>query len=542
MDLQGIANFSDDLIGGLLAISLSLVFGSLAWRAWILREVEEAAPRAATTRCIDLLIAGACGVGLCQLMKLGTKIVLLQSMLGAVPWSAYTATTQFQAGLVRCLLGLTLAFSAYALRVRPADALRWNLTAAVAAALWICGAWLVHAVGRFEWRSPLMALTILHQLAAAVWVGCVIQLLTLRHMRKKDASLTAFWPVALTRFTPLGIGCVAVLLTSGTILVWEYVGSPRGLVGTGYGSLVVIKLLLLAMALGFAFLNMRAGRAWRSRGYPAVANRVPYYVEAESFLLIATLFVAATVSSQPPAVDIPTLTARPSEVAAMFSPKLPRLASPTHEALLAGESGRLAIIGRVPSVAAAEWSDYNHNIAGLFLLAMGALALFSYHRGFSAARYWPIGFMLLAAFLFVRSDAESWPLGPLGFWVSTFGMAKSCSIVSPHCSLSRSARLRSSRGPPKATPQARYIFPVLVAVGGILLITHAHAAFERKEDFLIQSTHVVMGLLAMIMAVTRWLELRLAPLDSAQSRAAGILSVTAMLLVGVILMFYREPY
>ena len=51
-----------------------------------------------------------------------------------------------------------------------------------------------------------------------------------------------------------------------------------------------------------------------------------------------------------------------------------------------------------------------------------------------------------------------------------------------------------------------------------------------------------MGLLALIMAVGRWLELRCAdarlPLES---KTAGIASIVAMLLIGLILVFYREP-
>jgi putative copper resistance protein D len=54
------------------------------------------------------------------------------------------------------------------------------------------------------------------------------------------------------------------------------------------------------------------------------------------------------------------------------------------------------------------------------------------------------------------------------------------------------------------------VFPILCAFGGILLVTHAHTPFEIKRDYLVQSTHLAMGLLALIMAAGRWLELRLA--------------------------------
>ena len=60
---------------------------------------------------------------------------------------------------------------------------------AIAAAVVISGGWLVHAVGRFEERALLMQLTVLHQLAAAVWVGGVVQLLGLWRAGRRDATL-----------------------------------------------------------------------------------------------------------------------------------------------------------------------------------------------------------------------------------------------------------------------------------------------------------------------------------------------------------------
>jgi putative copper resistance protein D len=62
------------------------------------------------------------------------------------------------------------------------------------------------------------------------------------------------------------------------------------------------------------------------------------------------------------------------------------------------------------------WSEYNHHIAGLFVLAMGLLAGLDYTRRARWARHWPLLLLGLAAFLFVRNDPEAWPLGPVGFW------------------------------------------------------------------------------------------------------------------------------
>jgi len=62
------------------------------------------------------------------------------------------------------------------------------------------------------------------------------------------------------------------------------------------------------------------------------------------------------------------------------------------------------------------WSEYNHHWAGLFVLAIGLLALAERTGHAPWARHWPLLFIILAAFLFIRSDPEVWPLGDIGFF------------------------------------------------------------------------------------------------------------------------------
>jgi putative copper resistance protein D len=546
MYVQGIANFLDDLMGGLILISLSLLVGSLLWAHFILRIGRDPVvpDRTIVQRCVAVMRTGAFALVVFQAVKILTKRVVLASSLGELPLGAYAATVQFQAGIARMALAALIWFVARRLTDDSLNRGRWVLAAGLVIPLVVAGAWLVHGVGRFEDRALLMSLTVLHQFAAAIWAGGVIQLLMLWRLRGSGEQIAAFWPVAVSRFSAVGIGSVAVLVASGITLSVEYVGSWGGLIGTGYGSLVSAKVFLLVLALGFAALNFRAGRSWvHDHNARTVIARVPYYIESETFLLISILFVAASLSSMPPAEDIPNLTATVPEVVDMFKPRIPSLESPTHEALLAGEPGRVAVVGRVPSVAATQWSDYNHNVAGVFLVVMGLFALLSYVRGFGWARYWPAGFMLLGIFLFLRSDAESWPLGPIGFWESTFGNAEVLQHrLATVLAFTLGLLEMRARTNAHASERLRKMFPILCAVGGILLVTHAHLPFEIKTDYLIQSTHLVMGLLAVIMATGRWLELRLEKAgDAAEARLAGIIAVTAMLLIGAVLVFYKEP-
>ncbi len=557
MFLQGIANFIDDLMGGFQLVGLAMLVGSIVWALSVLRVAATpgSAPRSAPTGTLTLaarvLRWGALLLASAQALKIVTKGLVLAATLGRLPLADYASTVQFEAGSLRLLLALAAAAAAGWITAAPHSLLRWRIGSAIAAAVVVSGGWLVHAVGRFEERALLMQLTVVHQLAAAVWVGGVVQLLALWRAGRRDAALRAFWPEAVARFSPVGMVCVVVLVVTGVVLATDYVGSWQGLFGTGYGSLVAAKVVLLAVTLGFAALNFSAGRAWlRYRSHtspgeaPAAMARVPFYIEAETFLLVAVLFVAASLSSLPPAIDIPQASAQLHEVLGMFAAKLPSLVTPSHASLLAGEAERLAIVGRVASSAATDWSDYNHNVAGLFLVGMGSFALLSYLPRMAWARYWPLGFVMLGVFLFFRSDAETWPLGPIGFWESTFGNGEVLQhrLATLLCFGLGVIELRIRKAGRREASDPRYAFAVLCALGGLLLITHAHSPFELKTDYLIQSTHLVMGLLATMMAVGRWLELRLAEGQSpGWSRAAGLLSVSAMLMIGLVLVFYKEP-
>jgi len=105
----------------------------------------------------------------------------------------------------------------------------------------------------------------------------------------------------LKRFSGLGIAAVIILLVSGTPLAWYYIHSFKGFIGTGYGNLLMVKIMMMCLALGFAWLNRQAVEKYFStRSLYALTTRVPYYIEAETLILLTILFTAAGLTSQPP--------------------------------------------------------------------------------------------------------------------------------------------------------------------------------------------------------------------------------------------------
>ena len=70
----------------------------------------------------------------------------------------------------------------------------------------------------------------------------------------------------------------------------------------------------------------------------------------------------------------------------------------------------------------------------------------------------------------------------------------------------------------------------------VVLLTHSHGVFVNKSEFLIEFSHAVLGLLALLVGVGRWLELRL---PAGSNRAGGMLWSACLIATGLVLLFYR---
>ncbi|MGH8559095.1 MAG: copper resistance D family protein [Methylococcales bacterium] len=541
--MEGLADFLDAILGGTDLIFFGLSVGSLLWGLLILRAWRSTgtAGAAMVSVCVNMIYKSAFTLAAIQFATLIIKAWLIAATLELSPFPAFAETVQFQAGICRCLFAWALGFVAKTLLRTNADcAKNWVITTLIAILLVLSGAWLVHGAGRFDDKLFLMSFTVLHQIGAALWLGGIAELLAIWMLKRRNPDENIEWARLLSRFSLMGIGSVAILVATGVPMGWIYIQTLDGLIGTGYGNLLSVKMLLLAMALGFATYNFGAARYATTTGdFANTSQRVPYFIEAEAFILVAILFTAAALSSQPPSADIPDLTASFREVVATFTPRIPRTTSPSHHALLAGEAGRTAIIGQTPSSAATDWSDYNHNMSGIFLFVMTIIGMFAYTTRSRWPHYWPLGFVGLGIFLFFRSDAEAWPLGPLGFWESTFGNGE----IFQHRIATLVAFLLGvfeyqARKTKNQSTWLPYVVPILCGFGGLLLLTHSHVGFQGKSEFLLQVGHTTMGMLSVVVACGRWLELRLAgPIG----RVAGFVSVSGIFLISLVLMFYREP-
>jgi len=524
------AGFVDVLLRGLILVLTSVVLGGVAWTRLILRAEPHAKPHAATTVALRVTAAAACLGVVAQAATMAVALGALSGAHGHWPAALYFDTTFARTALARMTIGVAVAVLAVVLSRRPAGRGAWLALTAAACALTASSAALSHAVARVDHRAALMALDAAHQTAAALWVGGLIHLVVaissgvLTRPDSPDVS------ALVRRFSALAFWSVATLLVAGVALTWVYVGELAALVGTAYGIMILSKAALLAAALALAYANFRFVR--RAAAPPGL--RLFRFVEVEMGLVITVLFAAASLTSLPPAVDVTTDRATVSEVASRFTPTVPRLSSPPIDELLKAADPLMARqLERKPVERA--WSEYNHHWAGLFVLTMGVLAAME-RLGVRRARHWPLVFLGLAAFLFVRNDPRAWPLGPAGFWESLMlpDVLQHRGFVALIVAFGVFEwMVRTDRLP--ARPWA-FVFPLLCAVGGGLLLTHSHAMFNLKEEFLTEVTHAPLGILGAFAGWGRWLELRLPQAGP----GPGWFWIGCLSAVGALLLVYRE--
>jgi putative copper resistance protein D len=395
-----------------------------------------------------------------------------------------------------------------------------------------------HAVARMDHRLLLALATAAHHLGTAAWIGAMPFLLTTLGRAESVEEARAM----ARRYSSMAVVSVVVLVLAGICMAWFYVGTWNGLYGTSYGVLLLAKIYLLLVMLLMGTGNWLVVRRLNTDPQPLLA-RLRRFAEAEVGLGFTAVLAAASMSAQPPAVDVTDQVSLPVIVARM-RPEPPRLTSPTSAQLTPPTSIETAV--RETEFQAnggsddtdRKWSEYNHHWAGLIVLAAGLLAFLSRFRGFRWARFWPLTFGGLSIFILLRADPENWPLGPRPFWESF-----SAPDVLQHraaavlilvfavfeCAV-QAGKLRAR--------WASMIFPVMCAAGAVVLLTHNHAPSDVAEDLLASLSHTPIALLGATAGWLRWLELRLP--SSRSQRIAGLVWPLFLAAAGLVLVNYRE--
>ena len=118
-------------------------------------------------------------------------------------------------------------------------------------------AWSGHAAGATGFGGLLhFGGDTLHLITAAAWVGGLAPLLLFiaPRLRNSEPPLADCYRV-LRRFSTLAAWSVVVLAASGALNTWFMTNRLQSFLGTDYGSLVLVKIVLLIAMLGFGTAN-----------------------------------------------------------------------------------------------------------------------------------------------------------------------------------------------------------------------------------------------------------------------------------------------
>lgn len=511
------------ILRGLQLTAQSVVLGGILFLLGFTRPLApQLAGRAPALEQTGLSWTAKSALALAVVAVLGILANLAQLMAGLdIEFKEAVGADFVQWSLIMATSALALAVVART-RPNPAQLSALAILAIVVLATSVLSS---HAFARMDDRAYYIVADALHQAGASLWIGGIpFMLLALaRVSESKDRLMVSL------RFSHLFTLAVGVLLAGAAMLAWGYIHTPGAFIGTAYGLMTGGKVILLSVLLLLAALNRRSSR---SEAEDKGQFRLRRFAEVEIGIGVTVLMIAASLASQPPAADQLEFQASVGEIIERMAPvRPPRLISPPAEHLTIDGNRTEA-----SDLADKMWSEFNHNWAGIFVLAMG-LGAMANSMGARWARHWPLLFLVIAAAIFFRSDPESWPIGKMGFFETlvdpeVFQHRVVALLLIPFGWFEwrvRTGQLKSER--------AALIFPVLCAVGAALLLVHNHTLTDVKERFLIEFSHLPMGLFGVLAGWLRWLEIRGA---GRAKHVAGLLWPLCFSMVGVLLMFYRE--
>eukprot|EP01037_Dinobryon_pediforme_P006699 gene6699-6770_t len=520
-------------VGGVLF----LVFLALPLASTIGPQVARTTARIAAWSALGLMVCEALTVALQAAVLTATLDIGLTEALGAS--SAISGLIKIGAGAV--LAGVLFPLGTTAPR---------GLLLVVSALELMAATLTTHAAARLDDRGILLVASLLHQVGAAIWIGGIPAFVSALGTVNDGVG----WRAVGARFSQMSMVGVGCILVSAIVFSVLYVGAPDALYGTAYGVMVGAKAAMFVALLALGFGNSRTVAMLRANPDMPV-KRMKRFAEVEIGIGFSVFFAAASLTSVPPAVDLTADRVTWHEVVERNTPVWPRMVSPQHDVLalpalqaqLDAEAAANASkpapafvpgAGELPVRNAADiaWSEFNHHWAGVFVVLIGVLAFLN-RAGWRFARNWPLVFLGLAVFLFLRSDPEVWPMGSEGMLESL----RDIEVLQHRFFVLLTVmfaffewRVRVGGWRSKS---AQLVFPLICAVGGAALLTHSHAIANVKEALLIELTHTPLALAAIAAGWSRWLEIRL---DGRGARVAGWVWPLCFVFIGALLLLYRE--
>lgn len=173
-------------------------------------------------------------------------------------------------------------------------------------------AWTGHAGSTLgELGNLHLAADVLHLVGASAWIGGLFGLSILFAVGRRRSAFE-WGPLqldAVLRFSTLAIISVAALILSGIVNAWILVGSFRALLVTDYGQLLLLKIVVFAVMVGFATVNRfwltpRLAMVTKAKAHAGALSALTRNTLIEIALGLAIFAVIGVLGTMHPAIHL----------------------------------------------------------------------------------------------------------------------------------------------------------------------------------------------------------------------------------------------
>jgi putative copper export protein len=285
------------LLNGAIAGGIALAVGAVAVRFLLL-------PRTGLARVEWIppqrLAAGAGAIAAAVVLLAAPARILLQVSQLAEPgeaWGPLALVILAESGLGRAmqLQGIWAAAALMAFTVARAGRTRGWVAAAVATAVLALTPGLAGHAAAEEHATFALAKSAVHVVAMGAWLGTLFHLWRAAR-RVSEATVGAM----VAAFHPVAMGAVAFVALSGALQGWTALEGDLGLLATtGWGRLLVLKLLLVGGVLWLGHRHWKSSAGLLARGERAALARSFGH---ELLVALAVLAVTAVLTASAPPV------------------------------------------------------------------------------------------------------------------------------------------------------------------------------------------------------------------------------------------------
>jgi copper transport protein len=155
-------------------------------------------------------------------------------------------------------------------------------------------------------QALVITVDVLHLVAGALWLGGLVAIgLVLADLAARDDS----GGLVVARFSTWASAVLAALVVTGTVMAWRIAGSWSALLDTGYGTFLLVKILIVLVAITIAAWNRfsllpRLRAVTKRKERRDSASLLVRTTVAEAGVLVAVLLVTGFLVDRSPEPDV----------------------------------------------------------------------------------------------------------------------------------------------------------------------------------------------------------------------------------------------